>query len=154
MTTQLTHRGEYSAGPAVPTPVPDSVTSAVPRAPTAAHASPRGASGGTSVRIIACYPIRHGLGLYSLAAAIRFCCTACLQQCEATLIAIRVSRVAGGRVVCPSCYAHLGRDGPDGATCVPETRVAAAVCAEDTSSPTRLETRHPGVFAGETGSDH
>jgi hypothetical protein len=112
MTTQLTHGGENSAGPAVPAPVPDPATSAVPRAPASTPAPP---GSGRSVRVITCYPIRHGLGLYSLAVAIRFYCTACLQQCEATLIAIRFTRTGEGSAVCPSCYAHLGRDGPDAA---------------------------------------
>ncbi|SFB18956.1 hypothetical protein SAMN05216266_1065 [Amycolatopsis marina] len=64
---------------------------------------------GRSVRVLTSYPVRRGLGLYSLAMAVRFLCTACRHRCEATLIAIWA---CDGSPVCPSCYGQLGREDP------------------------------------------
>jgi hypothetical protein len=150
MTTQLTHGGENSAGPAAPAPVPDPVASAAPRAP----ASTRPGSG-RAVRVITCYPTRHGLGLYSLAVAIRFCCAVCLQQCEATLIATRFVRTGEGSAVCPSCYAHLAGMGPTRQERVSESRRRPRDCVETSESADGREVPAVhGVFAGETRSDH
>ena len=117
MEAHLTHKGEERESPGRPAARPSPRASRRPRGgPAAAHHRVTAVrpcrlvfGKGRSVRVLTSYPVRRGLGLYSLATAVRFRCTACWHQCEATLIAVWA---CDGRPVCPSCYGQLGREEP------------------------------------------
>lgn len=65
--------------------------------------TPRILSGGERpVRILATYPVRAGVGLYSLATPVELSCAECARSHEVTIVAVREDRP-----VCPGCYADL-----------------------------------------------
>jgi hypothetical protein len=116
MEAHLTHKGEERVSPERPATRPSPRTSRRPRGgPTAQHrvAAARPSrlvfGKGRSVRVLTSYPVRRGLGLYSLATAVRFRCATCGHRCEATLIAVWA---CDGSPVCPSCYGQVGMGDP------------------------------------------
>lgn len=64
---------------------------------------------GMAVEVIASYPVRPDVGLYSLATVIGFRCAECCLDCEATLVAVREAWL-----LCPGCYGASGGVGSSG----------------------------------------